>query len=41
VCKYIYGPPVHHKKHTFAEEYDQFLKFYQQTLSEKEKEIRE
>ena len=40
VCKYIYGQPEHHKKQTFAEEYDQFLKFYQQTLSEKNKGIR-
>ena len=27
--------PIHHKKQTFAEEYDQFLKFYQRTLSSK------
>ena len=27
--------PIHHKKQTFAEEYDQFLKFYQHTLSSK------
>jgi len=35
VCKYILGQPEHHKKHTFAEEYDIFLKFYQHTLSGK------
>jgi len=35
VCKYILNQPVHHKKRTFAEEYDRFLKFYQQTLSGK------
>jgi len=35
VCKYILGQPEHHKKHTFAEEYDEFIKFYQHTLSEK------
>ena len=35
VCKYILGQPEHHKKETFAEEYDNFLKFYQQTLSQK------
>jgi REP element-mobilizing transposase RayT len=35
VCKYIYNQPEHHKKQTFAEEYDEFLKFYQQTLSSK------
>jgi len=34
VCKYILGQPEHHKKHTFAEEYDIFIKFYQQTLTE-------
>ena len=34
VCKYILGQPEHHKKHTFAEEYDKFIQFYQQTLSE-------
>ena len=28
VCKYILGQPEHHKKHTFAEEYEQFLKHY-------------
>jgi len=32
VCKYILNQPEHHKKATFAEEYDQFLKHYQQTL---------
>ena len=29
VCKYILNQPEHHKKVSFAEEYDQFLKFYQ------------
>lgn len=29
VCKYILNQPEHHKKMSFAEEYDQFLKFYQ------------
>ncbi len=32
VCKYILGQKEHHHKHTFAEEYDLFLKHYQQTL---------
>ena len=32
VCKYIRNQPEHHKKQTFAEEYNTFLKFYQQTL---------
>jgi REP element-mobilizing transposase RayT len=31
----IYANPEHHKKQTFAEEYDNFLKFYQHTLSGK------
>ena len=35
ICKYILGQPEHHKKETFAEEYDKFLKFYQQTLLQK------
>jgi len=35
VCKYIKNQPIHHKKQTFAEEYDCFLKFYQRTLSSK------
>jgi putative transposase len=32
VCKYIINQPVHHKKQTFTEEYDGFLKHYQKTL---------
>ena len=32
VCKYILNQPEHHKKVTFAEEYEQFIKFYQGTL---------
>ena len=35
VCKYILNQPEHHKKQTFAQEYDKFLKFYQKSLSEK------
>ena len=35
VCKYILNQPEHHKKQTFAQEYDKFLKFYQKNLSEK------
>ena len=35
VCQYIKNQPIHHKKQTFAEEYDSFLKFYQHTLSSK------
>ena len=32
VCKYILNQAEHHKKVTFAEEYEQFIKHYQETL---------
>ncbi|QEC57643.1 transposase [Flavisolibacter ginsenosidimutans] len=32
VCKYILAQPEHHKKVSFAEEYNAFLKHYQQTI---------
>jgi len=32
VCKYILGQSQHHKKETFAEEYEKFIDFYQKTL---------
>ena len=32
VCKYIFNQPEHHRKISFAEEYDAFLKHYQKTL---------
>ena len=32
VCKYILDQPNHHRKITFAEEYEEFLKHYQKTL---------
>ena len=32
VCKYILNQPVHHKKISFIEEYNSFLKHYQKTL---------
>jgi REP element-mobilizing transposase RayT len=32
VCKYILNQPQHHRKVTFTEEYESFLKFYQQSL---------
>jgi putative transposase len=35
VCKYILDQPVHHKKRTFQEEYDDFIKFYQKTIMPK------
>jgi len=33
ICNYILSQPEHHKKTTFAEEYDKMLKYYNQTLS--------
>ncbi|GHU94049.1 hypothetical protein FACS1894156_1760 [Bacteroidia bacterium] len=33
VCKYILNQQKHHKKFTFAEEYEKFIGFYQDTLS--------
>ena len=35
VCKYILNQPEHHKKQTFMEEYDVFIKAYQKTLMPK------
>jgi putative transposase len=32
VCKYIINQPEHHRKKSFAEEYDEFLRHYQKTL---------
>lgn len=32
VCKYILNQPEHHRKISFQEEYETFLKFYQKTL---------
>ena len=32
VCKYILNQKEHHKKESFTEEYDAFLKFYQKTV---------
>ena len=32
VCKYILNQPKHHKRVTFAQEYENFIKFYQSTL---------
>lgn len=32
ICKYILNQPEHHKKETFEEEYQRFLKYYQDTL---------
>lgn len=32
VCKYILNQPEHHRKVSFTEEYEGFIKFYQKTL---------
>lgn len=32
VCKYILNQPSHHKKYSFEEEYERFIKHYQNTL---------
>jgi hypothetical protein len=32
VCKYILDQPEHHKKKSFQQEYEEFIRFYQQTL---------
>ena len=31
-CRYILNQPGHHRKITFAEEYEEFIKHYQETL---------
>ncbi|MEI9911511.1 MAG: transposase [Bacteroidota bacterium] len=37
VCKYILNQPEHHRKTTFAEEYEEFIRFYQKTLEPSKK----
>ena len=37
VCKYILNQPEHHRKHTFAEEYEAFIKFYETSMFVKRK----
>lgn len=37
VCKYILNQPEHHRKVSFAEEHEEFIKFYQKTLQPFEK----
>ena len=32
VCRYILNQPEHHRKVSFAEEYETFIRFYQKTL---------
>jgi REP element-mobilizing transposase RayT len=35
VCKYILNQPEHHKKYSYADEYEKFLKFYEETIQNK------
>jgi REP element-mobilizing transposase RayT len=35
ICKYILNQKEHHKKVTFEEEYQSFIKYYQDRLSDK------
>lgn len=35
VCRYILNQKEHHKKVTFAEEYESFIKFYERTIKPK------
>ena len=37
VCNYIENQKEHHRKQSYAEEYESFLKFYQQTINKKTK----
>ena len=39
VCKYILNQPEHHRKVTFTEEYETFIKFYQKTLDPSKKRV--
>ena len=40
VCKYILNQPEHHRKISFQEEYETFIKFYQKTLRPFEKQLK-
>jgi len=35
VCNYIYNQPEHHRKISYMEEYETFIKFYQKTIKPK------
>jgi len=37
VCKYIFNQKEHHRKHSYTEEYELFIKHYQQTIDLKNK----
>jgi len=38
LCEYIENQKEHHKSQTYAEEYEEYIKFYQQTIRKKTKE---
>jgi putative transposase len=33
VCRYILNQPEHHRKKTFEEEYNEFIRYYQKTIN--------
>ena len=35
VCQYILNQPNHHKRHTFKDEYDSYIKFYEKSIKPK------
>jgi REP element-mobilizing transposase RayT len=35
VCNYIYNQPEHHRRTSYMEEYETFIKFYQKTIKPK------
>jgi hypothetical protein len=35
VCNYIKQQPIHHKAVSYVEEYDEFVRFYQETINKK------
>ncbi|HZK93384.1 MAG TPA: hypothetical protein VFC67_04190 [Prolixibacteraceae bacterium] len=35
VCSYILNQPEHHRKISYMEEYEEFIKFYQKTINPK------
>ncbi len=37
VCKYILNQPEHHRKISYSEEYEEFIKFYRKTLQPSKK----
>jgi len=39
VCEYIENQKEHHKKEQYDEEYERFLKYYQQTIRKKNDDV--